>query len=196
MWYVNALLAFGRFGEAYEQGRRALELDPLSIITYLVMGWTHFFEHRLDVAYESLGRALELNPAFFQAMAFRSLVLAHLGRLPEAAEQMEAAARAALHPPTALAFQAGVAALRGRLDECREFGARMIAMRDERYVSGFLIAMTFVSIGDLDAAESWVERAAEERSPWINYLKVDPRVAMLRDRPRIQAIVARLGKGA
>ena len=50
-------------------------------------------------------------------------------------------------------------------------------------------------MSDLDAAEPWIERAADERSPWVNYLKVDPRVAALHDRPRIQAILARLGHG-
>ena len=68
-------------------------------------------------------------------------------------------------------------------------------MREERYVSGFLIALGFVVVGDLDAAEPWIEPAADERSPWVGYLKFDPRVAALRDRPRIQAILARLGQG-
>jgi hypothetical protein len=62
-------------------------------------------------------------------------------------------------------------------------------------VSGFLIALALITAGDLDAAEPWIERAAEERSPWVNYLKIDPWVAALRDRPRIQAIAARLGHG-
>ena len=71
----------------------------------------------------------------------------------------------------------------------------MIAMRGERYVPGFLIALGYVVLGDLDAAEPWIERAADERSPWVGYLKVDPRVAALHDRPRIRAILAHLGQG-
>jgi serine/threonine-protein kinase len=196
LWYANALLAAGRFDEALEQGRQALSLDPLSIINNLVMGWVHFFEGRFEVAYDKMGRALELNPGFFQAMAFRALALLFMGRAQEAVEQLEAAARVAQHPPTVLSFHAVAAAIDGRPDECRELLARMIAMRDERHVSAFLIAMGFVAVGDLDAAVPWIERAADERSPWVNYLKVDPRVAPLRDRPRIQAIIARLGQGA
>lgn len=88
------------------------------------------------------------------------------------------------------------AALSGRREEARELVNRLVAMREERYVSGFLIALTFITLDDLDAAEPWIERAAEERSPWVGYLRVDPRVAALHDRPRIQAILARLGRGA
>ena len=118
-----------------------------------------------------------------------------MGRLDEAAENMEAAARLAQHPPSVLYCRAVAAAFRGRPDECRELIARMIAMRNERYVSGFLIALGFVSVGDLDAAEPWIERAADERSPWVGYLKVDPRVAVLHEKPRVQATLARLGQG-
>ena len=196
LWYANVLLAFGRFEEALEQGRRALELDPLSIVNSLVTGWVHFFERRFDVAYEKMGRALELEPGFFLAHQWRGWTLWQMGRLDEAAQHFETAARLAQHPPTVLGYRAIAAAVGGRREECRELVARMIAMRDERFVSGFLIALGFVSAGDLGAAESWIERAADERSPWVNYLRVDPRVAALHDRPRIKAILAHLGQGA
>jgi tetratricopeptide (TPR) repeat protein len=195
LWYVNVLLASGRFDEALEQGRRALELDPLSIINSLVMGWVHFFARRFEVAYDKMARALELDPSFFLAYQWRGWTLWQMGRLGEAAEHFETAARLTQHPPTVLGYRAIAAAFGGRPDECRELVAQMIAMRDERYVSGFLIALGFIAVGDLDAAEPWIERAADERSPWVNYLKVDPRVAALHDRPRIQAILARLGHG-
>src|SRR5262249_9520779 len=102
----------------------------------------------------------------------------------------------AQHPPSVVVFRAIAAAFRGRPDECRRLLATVIAARDERFVSAFLIALGFIVAGDLDAAEPWVVRAADERSPWVNYLKVDPRVAALLDRPSIQSIMARLGRGA
>jgi hypothetical protein len=49
-------------------------------------------------------------------------------------------------------------------------------------------------VGDLDAAEPWIERAAAERSPWIGFMKVDSRVEALRGRPRMDAIRDRLGE--
>ncbi len=195
LWYSNVLLAAGRFDGALEQGRRALELDPLSIINSLVMGWVHFFERRFELAYEKIGRALELEPSFFLAHQWRGWTLCQMGRLDEAAENFETGARLVQHPPSVLGYRAIAAAFGGRPDECRELLARLIVMRDERYVSGFLIALGFVVVGDLDAAEPWIETAADERSPWVGYMKVDPRVAALHDRPRIRAILARLGRG-
>jgi serine/threonine-protein kinase len=196
LWYANLLLAAARFDEALEQGRRALELDPLSIIHNLVTGWIRFFERRFDVAYELMGRALELEPGFFQAHVWRGLALWQMGKLEEACAHLENGARFAQHPPTVLFITALAAACAGRRDECLETVGRMVAMRNERYVSAFYIAFGFVAAGELDQAEPWIERAADERSPWINFLNVDPRMSALRGRPRIQAIMARLGRGA
>ena len=196
LWYANLLLAAGRVEEALEQGRRALELDPLSIILNLVTGWIHFFERRYEEAYEKMARALELEPGFFQAHHYRGWALWGLGRPEEASEHLKTAARLAQHPPTVLYNDALAAAFAGRVDECLETVARMVAMRKERHVSPFSIAIGFVIAGELDQAEPWLERAADERSPWVNFLNVDPRITALRGRPRIQAILARLGRGA
>jgi serine/threonine protein kinase/Tfp pilus assembly protein PilF len=196
LWYANLLAVRGQFDEALEQGQRALELDPLSIVHNLVTGWIHFFERRFDVAHEGMARALELEPGFFQAHQWRGWALWQMGRPEEASGHLETAARLAQHPPTVLCLQAMAAAFAGRRDECHETVARMIAMRSERYVSAFYIALGFIAAGDLDHAEPWIERAADERSPWINFLNVDPRVSALHGRPRIQAILDRLGRGA
>jgi eukaryotic-like serine/threonine-protein kinase len=195
LWYANLLLAAARFDEALEQGRRALELDPLSLIHNLVSGWIHFFERRFEVAYEGMARSVELEAGFFQGHQWRGFALWQLGRLSEAREHLETAARLAQHPPTALFCIAMAAVFAGRRDECLATLARMVEMRSERYVSAYFIGLGYVATGGLDQAEQWIERAAEERSPWINFLNIDPRMTALHGRPAIQAIQARLGRG-
>jgi hypothetical protein len=108
---------------------------------------------------------------------------------------LETGAEFAQHPPTVLFIRALAAACAGRRDECLATIGRMVAMRQERYVSAYYIAFGLVAVGELDEAESWIERAADERSPWINFLNVDPRMSALHARPRIQAILAGLGRG-
>jgi serine/threonine protein kinase/tetratricopeptide (TPR) repeat protein len=196
LWYANLLLAAARFDEALEQGRRALVLDPLSIINNLVTGWIHFFEGRFDVAYDKMVRALELEPTFFQAHHFRGWALWGMGKLGEAAPHMDTAAQFAQYPPTVLINRALAAAFAGHVDKCLETVAHLVAMRNERYVSAFYIAIGLIMAGETAQAEPWIERAADERSPWINFLNVDPRMSAMRARPRIQAILADLGRGA
>jgi hypothetical protein len=143
-----------------------------------------------------MARALELEPGFFQAHHYRGWALWGMGRPKEACEHLETAARLAQHPPTVLLNSALASAFGGRRDESLETVARMVAMRNERYVSAFHIALGFVAAGEPGEAEPWIERAADERSPWINFLNVDPRMSALHDRPGIQSILARLGRRA
>ena len=143
-----------------------------------------------------MARALELEPGFFQAHHYRGWALWGLGRPEEASEHFRTAAQLAQHPPTVLYNNALAAAFAGRADECLATVARMVAMRNERHVSPFSIAIGYVVAGQLDQAEPWLERAADECSPWVNFLNVDPRIAPLRGRARIEALVAGLGGGA
>jgi TolB-like protein len=196
IWYANVLLAQRRFDEALDQGRRALDMDPLSLINNIVMGWVHFFERRYETAFDRMARSLELEPGFFPAHLWRAHCLWQLGRTGEAADHLDVAAGLAQYPPSVTAYRATAAALRGRPDQCRALVDELIAMRERHFVSGHLVAVALAAMGDHDGAEPWIEVASEERSPWINYLAIDPRLAPLTDRPRIRAILARLGRGA
>src|SRR5438128_3914382 len=48
--YTEYLAGMGRFNEAYDQGRRALELDPLSILARWSLGWASLHAGRSDDA--------------------------------------------------------------------------------------------------------------------------------------------------
>jgi hypothetical protein len=39
----------------------------------------------------------------------------------------------------------------------------------------------------------WLERAVDERSGSVRYLKIDPRLAGLRDEPRYRQLIERVG---
>ena len=196
LWYVNLLAEAARFGEAHEQCRRALELDPLSIILNLVHGWVRFFERDFGPAFEEMGRALELEPGFFQAHQWRGFALWQTGRVEEASRHLETAAGFTQHEPTALFLRAMSTAIAGRTEEGRALAARLEAMRAERYVSAFSLALVRIALGDLDAAVPWIEKAAEERSAWVGFMRVDPRMDAVRHDPRIEALCAGIGTGS
>jgi hypothetical protein len=63
-------------------------------------------------------------------------------------------------------------------------------------VSAYHVAAIHVALGDTSAALDWLERALAERSPWIGYLEVDPRVAPLRSHPRFKRLVASVQQAA
>ena len=60
---------------------------------------------------------------------------------------------------------------------------------ESRHVSAYHLAVIHGALGDVDQAMLWLERAYNEQSPWIGYMRVDPRVDPLRSDPRFSALL-------
>ena len=54
-------------------------------------------------------------------------------------------------------------------------------------------AVVFMAVGDLDKALSLLEEAYENRDPSMNMLMVEPIFDPLRDEPRFQALLSKMG---
>jgi hypothetical protein len=55
------------------------------------------------------------------------------------------------------------------------------------------VARVYVGLGDKDQALSWLERAYDERSDHLVFVKVDPAWDSLRSEPRFVQILRRIG---
>jgi hypothetical protein len=55
------------------------------------------------------------------------------------------------------------------------------------------IAMVYLGLGEKEQAYRWLEKGFEERSPWMVYLNLDPRLDGLRADPRFQELAHRVG---
>jgi hypothetical protein len=60
------------------------------------------------------------------------------------------------------------------------------------YVSPVHFAVLHAQLGEKDAAFSWLDRAFEERQPWLGQVKVDPQFEPLRSDPRFAPLVRRV----
>lgn len=72
------------------------------------------------------------------------------------------------------------------LDELRESAG-------ERYVSPFDLALIHAGLEEADEALEWLEKAYEERNQWLSWLKVEPRLDVLRTDARFVDLVRRVG---
>jgi len=66
-------------------------------------------------------------------------------------------------------------------------------MSKRRYISPYLFAVVYVGLGDKDQAFAWMEKAYQDRSFWLIWLKVEPRFDSLRDDPRFVNLLRRIG---
>ena len=68
----------------------------------------------------------------------------------------------------------------------------LAARAKQRYVPSYQVALVHAGLGDKDRAFASLEKAFEERSTLLTYLKMDPRFDSLRGDPRFRAMLRRL----
>ena len=194
-WYGGFLSAMGRHDEAMQQAQWARRLDPLSPIIQTWVGLRYYFARQHERAIAEYRKALELDPDFAPAHW-------HLGMAHEQARQytegVAAAKRAVALDEVSLIYQASLGhayAKAGQVNEARAVLARLEEASRTRHVPAYHVAVVHIALGDTAAGLDWLERALAEQSPWIGYLKVDPRVDALRRKPRFLELTrkARLG---
>ena len=65
--------------------------------------------------------------------------------------------------------------------------------RRREYLRPYILAEDYASLGEKKEAMDWLEKAYEERDDWINWIKVDPNLDVLRSEPRFTALLRRVG---
>ncbi|MBC8030163.1 MAG: tetratricopeptide repeat protein [Pyrinomonadaceae bacterium] len=92
---------------------------------------------------------------------------------------------------TTRAKRAHVLASCGRSDEAREILARLVARRDEEWVTAYEIAVVYSLLGDLDEAFAWLDVADREQAVGFSFVRVDPRLNALRHDPGFDDLLRR-----
>jgi hypothetical protein len=67
-------------------------------------------------------------------------------------------------------------------------------MRADKGLFAYELGVIHAALGDEDRAFEWLARAARERSGWIAYLRVDPRIESLRTDSRFDNLYSALRK--
>ena len=187
-WFGGYLSAMGRHEEALRQAHIARELDPLSLIINTWVGLRHYFAGRYAMAISEYEKALELNPNFAPAYWHLGWALEQAGRTADAIASAERAV-AISDNPLYLASLGHAHAKAGNDVEARRILDRLARTAQTRHVSAYHTAVIHIALGDMDEGFKWLERAYAEQSPWIGYMRVDPRLDPLRSDSRIDALL-------
>jgi hypothetical protein len=70
---------------------------------------------------------------------------------------------------------------------------RLLKLSTERYVSPYNIAMIYHGLGEREATFAWLELAYRQREPRMVFLNAEPKWGSLRDEPRFQGLLQRVG---
>ncbi|MCI0402423.1 MAG: protein kinase [Acidobacteria bacterium] len=191
-WYANHLVMFGRHSESLAEARRARELDPLSLIINVTFGWRFYFARRYDDAIEVHRKTVELDPDFILARVSLGRAYKQKGMYEAAIAEFRRALALSADNLDARAGLGQAYALSGNKLGAKNVLAQFEQMSKKRYVPAYYVAEVYVALGEKEAAFRWLEKAYEERSDWLVFIKVEPRLDPLRGDPRFADLVRRM----
>ena len=192
-WFAEFFMARGRTAEALGELDRAEELDPLSVILPTDRCRALYFARRYPEALTSCRRALDADRSFVPALITQGMVLEETGAAADAMAAFEEVARLTGNDPQQRTLLARATAIGGDLPAARRMLAGIAEQAGSRYISPYSLAVVHAALGDTDEAFRQLDRAVDERSSWMTYAAVNPRLDALRSDPRFQGVLKRVG---
>lgn len=173
--------------------RRAKQQDPLSPFSNVAVATILMYQRRDPEAVREFQNVLELYPDFGVAHYGLGRTHAQAGRYDAAVTEFEKALARSPRSPHVIADLAQVHAQAGRRKEAEAYLKRWQQLGDESVWKHEQAARVYAALGDREKAFALLERALQERSPLLAFLKVDPRFDSLRADKRFDRILGRLG---
>jgi len=196
-WYGEFLLQLGRVEEGLARYKRALEIDPLSLVIGSDLGIAYYYARQYDHAVDQLHKTIEIDPNFFRTYFYLGRVYEQEGQYKKAiaanrqgflllGENPERIAKLAAALSDALA----VSGERGYWQERLEIKKTNPELRSEWECD---LAGIYGRLGDRDRAFASLEAAYEQRLFDLLFLEVSPEFDGLRGDPRFEDLVRRIG---
>jgi len=188
-WYAHYLAARGRLDEAMREIKRAQELDPLSLIINTAVGMVFYYRRQSEQAIAQLHKTLEMDSNFVAAQLQLGVVYVQQRRYEEAIATFKRTIHVAGENPVSLALLAHAYAVSGKSAEAIKILTEFQKPSQRRLISPSHMALIYLGLGEKDQVFAWLEKAYQERSNYLIYLKVEPLVDSLRPDPRFTALL-------
>lgn len=188
----NTLSALGRFDDAIAEGKRAVELDPLSLVINSDLGMNYYCARRYDEAIAQLRKTVELDPGYYYAHVNLGQPLVAKRAFDEAISEYQKA-RALNDDPFVLGLLGHAYASSGNRTEALKILDQLKELSQQRYVSAYSFVLVHVGLGDKQEALRWLEQAYQSRAGAdVGWLRVDTLFDPLRGDPRFEALAEKI----
>ncbi|MBI3005652.1 MAG: protein kinase [Ignavibacteriales bacterium] len=192
-FYGFFLAALGRFPESIREMRLAQELDPLSMEISTDLGWVYYYARQYDQSIDVLQKVLVMDANYWLAHVVLGRAYEERGMTNEALKEFQAA-RALAEIPEVIAALAFGLAKSGRKAEAEQTLAELKVLSRRRHVPPYDFATVYLGLGQNHEALTWLERAYEERSYLLTFLRVEPKLDPVRSGyPEYTALLKKMG---
>ena len=191
-WRATHHMALGRTDDSLTQVRKAVELDPLSMIILTDAARNLYLARRYDEAIDQYQKSLEVDPNFPIAHKGLAEVYAQIGKYDKAVSEIERAIALSGRSTFILDDLGYIYARAGKRDDARKVLEDLDRLANDEYVPSYGRAVICAALDNKEDAMNWLEKAYDERN-FLVYLKVDPAFDTLRKEERFLSLLDKMG---
>jgi TolB-like protein/Tfp pilus assembly protein PilF len=192
-FYPFYLSSLGRSEEALAVARRALDFDPASPAVSHSLAVQLYFARQFDQAINQAHNTLELDANFAISYALLGEVFVSKGMYREGLLALEKYSALSRSSATSLALLGYSHARLGERSQALRMIEELQTASKQNFVPAFFFALVYAGLEDKDRAFTWLEKAYEERSNRLAYLKVEALWDPLRSDSRFADLLRRVG---
>ncbi len=189
MRYAAFFTLLGKHDEAIAESKKALALDPLSPLINWDLAFSYYWARRYDDAIEQDQKTLEIDPNYLRSIYQIGLSYEQKGIFDKAFEQYLKTA----------AIEGGIAEIMAQKEAYATSGVRgysrkrldlEVAKTPSRT---YTVAALYARLDEKQQAFEWLQKAIEERSSEVIYIKVSPAFDSIRSDPRFVDLMKHVG---
>ena len=186
---IFVLVGTGRTIEAEAAARRAIEIDPISPTINIGPPLVLFFQREYQRAIEESKKVIELDPDYPYAHLFLGRSYIQQGEYEKGFASIDKA--------KLLTFREGHLgygyAVSDRPEDAQKLLTELAEKSRPEHIAAYQIALIYSGLGENDRAFEWLEKACEQHSPQLVWLKLSPEFEPLHSDLRWNKLLTRLG---
>jgi TolB-like protein/Tfp pilus assembly protein PilF len=191
-WFGDSVLpALGQFDRANAEAKRALELDPLSVVNNVDAGSVYWITGRYEEAVAQFHKALEMDPGNYTAHLGLGQALERVGDLAGAITEYERSTQLD-NDPLPLGYMGAAKAKAADRVGALAILNRLREIAKQRYVPDYAFALINLALGQRDEALKWLESSYSKHQPDVNWVRVDPDLRPLHADARFEALAEKI----
>lgn len=191
-WFGDSTLpALGQFDRANAEVKRALDLDPLSVVYNVDAGTVYWITGRYQEAVAQFRKAIEMDPRNYTAHWGLGQALERVGDLAGAIAEYEKSTQLD-DDPLPLGLLGAAKAKAGNRAVALAILNRLEDVTKHRYVPDYSFALIHLALGEKDQAMKWLESSFAKHQPDLNWIRVDPDLRPFHGDPRFEVLAERI----
>jgi serine/threonine protein kinase/Flp pilus assembly protein TadD len=190
--YAWLLAMSGRQTEATNEFARALQLDPLSVLITVDNNVPYVLSKQYDRGLEFAKKGEEMDPNFFLAHFVQGWIYDKKGDYEQSIARLQKA-RQLEDQPWIFCWLGHAYAASGDRQNAQKVISELAELSKRRYVSPYFTATVYAGLKDKEKTLEYLEKAYQDKSVWLVWLRVEDIFDFLRPDPAFQDLLRRVG---